>query len=101
MKPVVKNVCFVIFTADDIDLNNETVIEHMLQLPGVDRNAVINSVHNLRFDHYSAIYYLLLDELEKDEKSLSLLSHNLPVLTQPPRRCSSITTGVGKFAPFG
>ncbi|KAG1714836.1 Serine/threonine-protein kinase SIK3 [Nymphon striatum] len=79
--------------ADNLEVINETVIKHMLELRGVDRNSVIDSVQNKRFDHHSAIYDLLLDKL-KDENSLSLL--NPPVMTQPHphHHSSSITTGV-------
>ncbi|CAM1332153.1 SIK3 (predicted) [Pycnogonum litorale] len=77
---------------DEDDTINETVVEHMLKLPGVDRDSIVNSVQSRKFDHYSAIYYLLLDKLRKNERR-SLISSNLPISSQP-QRCSSITTGV-------
>ncbi|CAG9770009.1 unnamed protein product [Ceutorhynchus assimilis] len=49
---------------EDQRLNN-TVIEHMLQLPGLDRAAIARSLEVNSFDHIYAIYHLLLDKLKR------------------------------------
>ncbi|KAF7266508.1 hypothetical protein GWI33_020189 [Rhynchophorus ferrugineus] len=49
---------------EDQRLNN-TVIEHMMQLPGLDRTAIARSLEVNSFDHIYAIYHLLLDKLKK------------------------------------
>ncbi|XP_030755254.1 serine/threonine-protein kinase SIK3-like isoform X1 [Sitophilus oryzae] len=49
---------------EDQRLNN-TVIEHMLQLPGLDRAAIARSLEINSFDHIYAIYHLLLDKLKR------------------------------------
>ncbi|KAL1502082.1 hypothetical protein ABEB36_007280 [Hypothenemus hampei] len=49
---------------EDQKLNN-TVIDHMLQLPGVNRAAIARSIEVNTFDHIYAIYHLLLDKLKR------------------------------------
>ncbi|XP_066261864.1 uncharacterized protein [Euwallacea similis] len=49
---------------EDQKLNN-TVIDHMLQLPGLDRAAIARSLEQDSFDHIYAIYHLLLDKLKR------------------------------------
>lgn len=58
--------------------------------------SLLQSVREKCFDHFSAIYHLLLDKLKSHQRA-SLLSQNLPVIQ--PQRKSSITTGVGE-SPF-
>ncbi|XP_027851338.2 serine/threonine-protein kinase SIK3-like [Aphis gossypii] len=50
-----------------VDVNpmmNTAVIELMLQLPGLDKDMIVNSVQQKKFDHVSAIYHLLVDKLD-------------------------------------
>ncbi|VVC38733.1 Hypothetical protein CINCED_3A004333 [Cinara cedri] len=50
-----------------VDVNpvmNIAVIELMLQLPGLDKDMIVNSVQQKKFDHVSAIYHLLVDKLD-------------------------------------
>ncbi|XP_072152314.1 serine/threonine-protein kinase SIK3 isoform X2 [Bemisia tabaci] len=54
---------------------NQSVIQHMLQLPGLDREKIINSVQQLQFDHISAIYHLIVDKLQKNESKTPINSH--------------------------
>lgn len=75
----------------DVPVLNNVVIEHMLQLPGLDKDMIVKSVTENSFDHISAIYQLLVDKLEKRTKSQCIISNN--VLPQHTRR-ASITTGV-------
>ncbi|XP_050426740.1 serine/threonine-protein kinase SIK3-like isoform X3 [Adelges cooleyi] len=42
---------------------NTAIIELMLQLPGLDKDMIVNSVQQKKFDHVSAIYHLLVDKL--------------------------------------
>ncbi|XP_076053776.1 uncharacterized protein LOC143032726 [Oratosquilla oratoria] len=76
---------------------NLQVVEHMMQLPGLEKEHILQSIQNRRFDHISAIYDLLLESLESSSTAasptLSLYPHNLPVVPNHHRR-SSITTGV-------
>ncbi|XP_063923599.1 serine/threonine-protein kinase SIK3 homolog isoform X3 [Zophobas morio] len=44
---------------------NKTVIDHMLQLPNLNQNMVLQSLKNNTFDHIHAIYNLLLDKLHQ------------------------------------
>lgn len=44
---------------------NETVIDHMLQLPGLTQSMILQSLQNKTFDHIYAIYNLLLDKLHQ------------------------------------
>lgn len=44
---------------------NKTVIDHMLQLPNLDYNMIIQSLTSNSFDHIYAIYNLLLDKLHQ------------------------------------
>ena len=46
----------------DLQLNR-TVVEHMLQLPGLNQNMIVHSIKNNSFDHIYAIYNLLVDKL--------------------------------------
>lgn len=48
----------------DIQLN-KTVIDHMLQLPNLNHNMIMQSLKNNSFDHIYAIYNLLLDKLHQ------------------------------------
>lgn len=44
---------------------NKTVIDHMLQLPNLNHNMIMQSLKNNSFDHIYAIYNLLLDKLHQ------------------------------------
>ncbi|KAG5893453.1 hypothetical protein JTB14_012170 [Gonioctena quinquepunctata] len=48
----------------DLQLN-KTVIDHMLQLPNLNHNMIMQSLENNSFDHIYAIYNLLLDKLHQ------------------------------------
>ncbi|XP_064470778.1 serine/threonine-protein kinase SIK3-like isoform X2 [Ornithodoros turicata] len=73
------------------------VLQHMLQLPQLTAEQIEQSVQERRFDHYSAIYHLLRDKLEQQQKK-ALLPQNLPLTAQPQRK-SSITTGIVEKGP--
>lgn len=44
---------------------NKTVIDHMLQLPGLNQNMILHSLKTNSFDHIYAIYNLLVDKLHQ------------------------------------
>lgn len=44
---------------------NKTVIDHMLQLPGLNQSMILQSIKNNSFDHIYAIYNLLVDKLHQ------------------------------------
>lgn len=44
---------------------NKTVIDHMLQLPGLNQNMIVQSLKTNSFDHIYAIYNLLVDKLHQ------------------------------------
>ncbi|XP_018328680.1 serine/threonine-protein kinase SIK3 isoform X2 [Agrilus planipennis] len=44
---------------------NKTVLEHMLQLPGLNQNMILQSLKSNSFDHIYAIYNLLVDKLHQ------------------------------------
>lgn len=67
---------------EDLRLNN-TVIEHMLQLPGLDRAAIAHSLETNSFDHIYAIYHLLLDKLRRRARDFQ---HTLE-RPRPPAAC--------------
>ncbi|KAK9509203.1 hypothetical protein O3M35_006567 [Rhynocoris fuscipes] len=67
---------------------NMAVVEHMLQLPGLTKEMIIDAVKNNAFDHTSAIYHLLVDKLEGRIASSPVNPSLLP------SRRASITTGV-------
>lgn len=53
-------------TGPERDLQlNKTVIDHMLQLPNLNHNMIMQSLKNNSFDHIYAIYNLLLDKLHQ------------------------------------
>ncbi|XP_059482421.1 serine/threonine-protein kinase SIK3-like isoform X2 [Neocloeon triangulifer] len=89
---------------DSQDPLNSLVVEHMLQLPGLTSDLIIQSVKQKNFDHISAIYHLLVDKLEKQQRhhlmhqQTSLSSISTPVAPQPQRK-ASITTGVVDRSP--
>ncbi|XP_075222290.1 serine/threonine-protein kinase SIK3-like isoform X2 [Lycorma delicatula] len=73
---------------------NNTVVEHMLQLPGLDRDMIYKSVTENSFDHISAIYHLLVDKLESQISKVNNCLTTGSVLTHQQTRRASITTGV-------
>ncbi|UYV62677.1 SIK3 [Cordylochernes scorpioides] len=75
--------------AADLPLN-EIVIQEMLRLPDVTCERIVQSVKGRCFDHYSAIYHLLLCKWNEQQ-----LVSNLPLSSHPQRK-SSITTGIGR-----
>nr|XP_023018669.1 STE20-like serine/threonine-protein kinase isoform X2 [Leptinotarsa decemlineata] len=53
-------------TGPERDLQlNKTVIDHMLQLPNLNHNMIMQSLKTNSFDHIYAIYNLLLDKLHQ------------------------------------
>ncbi|XP_058838546.1 uncharacterized protein LOC131694126 isoform X2 [Topomyia yanbarensis] len=74
--------------------NLDTVVmTHMLQLPGLTADMIAQSVHENRFDHIYAIYYLLVDKLKQKRKEKSRLQHHASLAYSRSRK-TSITTGV-------
>ncbi|XP_062544540.1 serine/threonine-protein kinase SIK3 homolog isoform X2 [Armigeres subalbatus] len=69
------------------------VMTHMLQLPGLTADMIAQSVHENRFDHIYAIYYLLVDKLRQKRKEKSRLQHHASLAYSRSRK-TSITTGV-------
>ncbi|XP_046421579.1 serine/threonine-protein kinase SIK3-like isoform X5 [Neodiprion virginianus] len=49
---------------------NQLVLEHMLRLPGLSPDTVLQAVQGNAFDHVSAIYNLLADQLEPSMPSI-------------------------------
>ncbi|XP_023703569.1 serine/threonine-protein kinase SIK3 isoform X4 [Cryptotermes secundus] len=74
---------------------NNLVLEHMLQLPGLDKEMILKSVHSNSFGNISAIYHLLVDKLERQDLTRS--SSNIPLVAT--QRKASITTGVVDRSP--
>ena len=62
---------------------NQTVIETMLKLPGLSKETLLDSVQRNDFDHVSAIYNLLVDELENASNvpSIQMIPDYMPVDT--------------------
>lgn len=53
-------------TGPELELQlNKTVIDHMLQLPGLNQNMILHSLKTNSFDHIYAIYNLLVDKLHR------------------------------------
>ncbi|XP_034233875.1 serine/threonine-protein kinase SIK3-like isoform X2 [Thrips palmi] len=79
---------------------NKLVMEHMLQLPGLTSEMILQSIQERRFDHISAIYHLLVDKLE--QRSQGGVSRPVGLM----QRKASITTGIvdrsplSEFEPF-
>ncbi|XP_026279659.1 serine/threonine-protein kinase SIK3 isoform X2 [Frankliniella occidentalis] len=79
---------------------NKLVMEHMLQLPGLTSEMIIQSLQEKNFDHISAIYHLLVDKLE--QRSQGGPARPIGLM----QRKASITTGVvdrsplNEFEPF-
>ncbi|XP_058458349.1 uncharacterized protein LOC131434981 isoform X1 [Malaya genurostris] len=74
--------------------NLDTVVmTHMLQLPGLTADMIAQSVHENRFDHIYAIYYLLVDKLKQKRKEKNRLQHHASLAYSRSRK-TSITTGV-------
>ncbi|XP_001663093.2 serine/threonine-protein kinase SIK3 homolog [Aedes aegypti] len=69
------------------------VMTHMLQLSGLTADMIAQSVHENRFDHIYAIYYLLVDKLKQKRKEKSRLQHHASLAYSRSRK-TSITTGV-------
>ncbi|XP_049883956.1 serine/threonine-protein kinase par-1 [Pectinophora gossypiella] len=55
--------------------SDDTVIRHMLNLPGLTRHQIMQSVSEARFDHISAIYNLLHDKLQQRSSARTSLQH--------------------------
>lgn len=51
------------------------VVTNMLQIPGLTADLIAQSVHENRFDHIYAIYYLLVDKLEEKRKEQERLQN--------------------------
>lgn len=71
-------------TGPDLEMQqlNLTVIEHMLQLPGLTQNMILQSLKGNSFDHIYAIYNLLVDKLhQRTIKFQSKISQPTPTST--------------------
>lgn len=55
---------------------DSVVMTHMLQLPGLTADMILQSVHEARFDHIYAIYNLLEDKLLQKRKDHQRLQHH-------------------------
>ncbi|KAH1003233.1 hypothetical protein HUJ05_011166 [Dendroctonus ponderosae] len=88
---------------EDQRLNN-TVIEHMLQLPGLDRAAIACSLAANSFDHIYAIYHLLLDKLRRRTRDFqsTVERQKRPLETPAPYRRESFNEAcLGAVGGFG
>lgn len=74
------------------DSNSEYVLHHMTTLLKCNREDILTSVRERKFDDRSTIYHLLMDKCKKRHFSGSIHG-SLPVATITERR-GSITTGV-------
>jgi serine/threonine-protein kinase SIK3 len=52
------------------------VMTHMLQLPGLTADMILQSVRENRFDNIYAVYYLLVDKLAHKRKEQARLQHH-------------------------
>lgn len=52
-----------------------TVVNHMLQIPGLTADTIAESVHEKLYDNIYAIYHLLCDKLEEKRKEQARLQH--------------------------
>lgn len=68
---------------------NKTVIDHMLQLPGLDQNMILQSLKSNSFDHIYAIYNLLVDKLH--QRTINFQSKLLQRQTE-----AEVVAGVGE-----
>ncbi|XP_042885622.1 serine/threonine-protein kinase SIK3-like isoform X3 [Penaeus japonicus] len=88
--------------SDNPPPDNVQVIEHMTHnIPGLDREKILQSVHGARFDRISAIYNLLEEQLIESaasSPSIALYPQPLPVVPTHHRK-SSITTGFVDRSP--
>ncbi|XP_075988621.1 uncharacterized protein LOC142984746 isoform X1 [Anticarsia gemmatalis] len=57
------------------DESRDTVIAHMLTLPGLTHQHIEQAIQEDRFDHISAIYHLLMDKLHQRTSARSSLQH--------------------------
>ncbi|KAK3860200.1 hypothetical protein Pcinc_017630 [Petrolisthes cinctipes] len=84
--------------------DNDRVLEHMMHIiPNVDREKILQCVHGMKFDHISAIYHLLEEQvaeasLASSSPSIPLYPQTLPVMPSHSRK-SSITTGFVDRSP--
>ncbi|XP_021963869.1 serine/threonine-protein kinase SIK3 isoform X2 [Folsomia candida] len=70
---------------------DESIIDQMACLPGLTKDAILQSIQEERFDHICAIYNLLLHEKLTEQESPSPTYFTLH---HPVQRKASITTGV-------
>ncbi|XP_026331476.1 serine/threonine-protein kinase SIK3 isoform X2 [Hyposmocoma kahamanoa] len=61
--------------ARDDGADHDTILNHMLSLPGLNKGQVQQSVQEERFDHISAIYHLLKDKLQQRSSARNSLQH--------------------------
>lgn len=73
---------------------NQTVVDHMLRLPALNKDMIIEAVKGNKFDHISAIYHLFVDKLEGRISNSPVPSSTNSLLPQQQTRRASITTGV-------
>ncbi|XP_042203399.1 serine/threonine-protein kinase SIK3-like isoform X4 [Homarus americanus] len=84
--------------------DNGQVLEHMMHIiPDLDREKILQCVHGMKFDHISAIYHLLEEQVAEassasSSPSIALYPQALPVVPTHHRK-SSITTGFVDRSP--
>ncbi|XP_045108628.1 serine/threonine-protein kinase SIK3-like isoform X5 [Portunus trituberculatus] len=85
--------------------DNDQVLEHMMRIiPNLDREEILKCVHGMKFDHISAIYHLLEEQVAEATQAPSstpaipLYPQTLPVMSAHHRK-SSITTGFVDRSP--
>ncbi|XP_071552135.1 uncharacterized protein [Panulirus ornatus] len=95
------------FSTDESDLpppDSDQVLEHMMHIiPDLDREKILQCVHGMKFDHISAIYHLLEEQVAEassasSSPSIALYPQALPVAPTHHRK-SSITTGFVDRSP--
>lgn len=55
---------------------DSTVVNHLMQIPGLTADTIAQSVQENRFDHIYAMYYLLVDKLIEKRKEQKRLQHH-------------------------
>ncbi|XP_057378466.1 serine/threonine-protein kinase SIK3-like isoform X2 [Daphnia carinata] len=70
-------------TADDHISVNESIVDTMLKIPGLDREIILKSVQERRFDPISAVYHLLDDTSVAKSNSSSNITNDLTHTATP------------------
>ncbi|XP_032792877.2 serine/threonine-protein kinase SIK3 isoform X2 [Daphnia magna] len=69
--------------ADDHILVNESIVDTMLKIPGLDREIILKSVQERRFDPISAVYHLLDDTSVAKSNSSSNITNDFTHTATP------------------